>query len=125
MVKEKALILSPPSQSGRGLEKRRGRVLIRGDYYSGRGGVLEEKDRRRAGKERLGENLGPLVPLPQTKIKTRILKGDLITQSQGWGKGWAGGHCLLLLQSLPLHPQGILGEWGAGFQLPEPKDNRS
>ena len=111
---------------GQGTGEEKGQGSDSGDYYSGRGGVLEEKDRKRAGKERrLGENLGPLVPLPQTKIKIRILKGDLITQSQGWGKGWAGGHCLLLLQSLPLHSQGILGEWGPGFQLPEPKDNRS
>lgn len=94
MVKEKAWILdtlSSPSQSGMGDWEREGAGLDLRDCYSGRGGVLEEGGRKRAGKEqRLGENLGPLVPLPQTKIKTRILKGDLITQSQSWGKGWAG-----------------------------------
>ena len=98
LAKEKVLILgtcilSPPSQSGaRDWRKGGSEFRGRGAYYSGRGGVLQEKDRKRAGKERrLGENLGPLVPLPQTEIKTRILKGDLITQSQDWGKGWAGG----------------------------------
>lgn len=69
------------------------------NYCSGGKEVLEGEGGTGAGKEkRLGENLGPWVPLPQTKIKTRILKGDLITQSQGWRKGWAGGHCLPWLQ---------------------------
>jgi hypothetical protein len=63
-------------------------------YYSGRKEALEGKCGKDTGKERgLGESLGPSTPLPQTKIKTRILKGDLIIQSQRWGKGWAGGHC--------------------------------
>ena len=98
LAKEKVLILgtcilSSPSQSGaRDWRKEGSEFRGRGAYYSGRGGVLQEKDRKRAGKERrLGENLGPMVPLPQTEIKPRILKGDLITQSQDWGKGWAGG----------------------------------
>lgn len=112
--KEKALnlgtfILSPPGQSGAGAWGREEVGLDLGDYYSGRGEVLEAKGRKGAGKESLGENQGPLVPLPQTKIKTRILKGDLITQSQGWGKGWAGGHRLPLPESLPLYSQRIRG----------------
>lgn len=113
MWKEKALILgtfilSPSGHSGAGAWVREGAGFDLGDYYSRRGEVLGGKGRKGAGKERLGENLGPLVPLPQTKIKTRILKGDLITQSQGWGKGWAGGHRLPVLKTpFPLHPQGI------------------
>lgn len=120
MWKEKALIwgtfiLRLPGQSGAGAWGREGAGFDLWDYYSGRGEVLEEKGRKGAGKKRLGENLGPLVPLPQTKIKTRILKGDLIPQSQGWGKGWAGGHCLPLLKSpfLYIHrgsgDSGVLG----------------
>lgn len=34
---------------------------------------------------------GLVVPLPQTKIKARILKSDLITQSQSLGKRWGAG----------------------------------
>lgn len=121
MWKEKALtlgtfILSPPGQSGSGAWGREEAGFDLGDYYSGRGEVLEEKGRKGAGKESLGENQGPLVPLPQTKIKTRILKGDLITQSQGWGKGWAGGHCLPLRKSLFLYIH--RGSRDNGFWVP-------
>ena len=62
LAKEKVLILgtcilSSPSQSGaRDWRKEGSEFRGRGAYYSGRGGVLQEKDRKRAGKERrLGE----------------------------------------------------------------------
>lgn len=100
---------------GQGPGEERGQGLIWGIIILEGEKSWGKKGRKGAGKERLGENLGPLVPLPQTKIKTRILKGDLITQSQGWGKGWAGGHCLPLLKSpfLYIHRRsgdnGVLG----------------
>lgn len=79
--------MSPRPEWGRGLGKRRVRVLFGGLlFWKGRnpGGKRQETARK---ERRLEENLGPLIPLPQTKIKTRILKGDLITQSHGREKG--------------------------------------
>lgn len=67
-----------------------GQGLIWGIGEKSWGGGVAGKRRKGAGREKLGENLGPLVPLPQTKIKTRILKGDLITQGQGRAGGRGG-----------------------------------
>lgn len=51
MEKEKALILGtfilcPPGQSGAGDWGREGSGFYLGDYYFGRGGILEEKGRK-------------------------------------------------------------------------------